>query len=57
MNIISGLVERSTTPLPQTINNSYQQGTFEQQTGPFINHLVSFQPSLDRLSTVFWPIS
>ena len=42
MNIILGLVERSTTPLPQTINNSYQQGTFEQQTGPFINHLVSF---------------
>merc|ERR1712134_208523 len=49
LDSISGLVERSTTPLPQTINNSYQQGTFEQQTGPFINHLkpkLNQKPSL-----------
>lgn len=39
LDSISGLVERSTTPLPQTVNNSFQQGTFDQQNGPFINHL------------------
>lgn len=49
LDSISGLVERSTTPLPQSMNNSYQQGTFEQQTGPFINHLkpkLNQKPSL-----------
>ena len=46
-------MERSTTPLPQTINNSYQQGTFEQQTGPFINHLVSFNQVLTDFRQCF----
>merc|ERR1719197_1542100 len=52
LDSISGLVERSTTPLPQTINNSYQQmtssGTFEHPTGPFINHLKTKQPKLNQ---------